>query len=355
MACFDRKQTTGIGIVKLKRCRPPPGCLPVQHPNPILGLQGGPVAPVRVETWSPWPCSKTCDAGDFKTEFDPSSKSSFSYSLTDPAEVQHRYRDEVNSAAAVDAYGYDSTSKTTTDDDGCSVFNQSLACRNSSSNHVRLRRALPLGEVIYSDWTPWTTCSCTATSMNTRYRFCIVGKRQCIRAKGLFPTEETGPCQCGDTRGSQRRMTNHLQSRTYQPERTDPYTHWSNWDTCPCGSNAFRSRSRMCRPGHEMACFDRKQTTGIGIVKLKRCRPPPGCLPVQHPNPILGLQGGPVAPVRVETWSPWPCSKTCDAGGNTMQWRGCIDESGGGGIRVGCLNEQMYSSECNTNPCPVGR
>ncbi|XP_030843223.1 SCO-spondin-like [Strongylocentrotus purpuratus] len=165
------------------------------------------------------PC-KLVPCSYFKTELDPSSIPAFSYALTDPAEILHQYRDEDNSAAAVDAYGYiaydnDSTSKTTTDDDGCSVFNQSLACRNSSSNHVRLRRAIriAMGEMIYSNWTPWARCSCT-TSMHTRYRFCIVGMRRCIRAKGLFPTEETEPCQCGDTRGSQRGKKNHLRSRS---------------------------------------------------------------------------------------------------------------------------------------------
>ncbi|XP_041480125.1 SCO-spondin-like isoform X2 [Lytechinus variegatus] len=212
----------------------------------------------------------------FEAEIDPSSLSSYSYSLTDPAKL---FPNKNDSTATVDQSGFvdydDDSAMEMAYDTGCSELDYSAACSNSTNERHRLRRAirLSLGEMIYSNWTPWSTCSCD-TETNKRYRFCIVSKRQCLRIKGLFPTVETSHCSCWE---STKTRTTKYRSRKFPYDKYDPYSPWSKWSGCPCEKDAFRSRSRMCRPGHEMACFERKQKTGIGIAQLKRCKPTPGC------------------------------------------------------------------------------
>nr|XP_054768568.1 coadhesin-like [Lytechinus pictus] len=353
----------------------------------------------------------------FEAEIDPSSLSSYSYSLTDPAKL---FPNKDDSTATVDQYGLvdydDGSAVQMAYDAGCSELDQSAACSNFTEERHRLRRAirLSLGEMIYSNWTPWSTCSCD-TETNKRYRFCIVNKRQCLRIKGLFPTVETSPCSCWES----TKRTTKYRSRKFPYDKYDPYSPWSKWSGCPCEKDAFRSRSRMCRPGHEVACFERKQKTGIGIAQLKRCKPTPGCNRIgpmsdlvdernllleypQQPYPAPARQvpprpsnamtvghSVPAIPPQpavnfespgteeyspgmeeeypeeseseerytesVASWSAWSewesCSKSCGTGQAT-RWRECLD--GNDQLTQGCGGgDYSESQNCNTQSCPV--
>ncbi|XP_072174801.1 uncharacterized protein [Diadema setosum] len=175
------------------------------------------------------------------------------------------------------------------------TFSRLFSNSSIGTAHSRKRRAirLALGELMYSQWTPWTSCSCT-TSTKTRLRFCIVNRHECRRARGRYQTAETVSCRPTGCYGSE-------QSTTVSPTTLETTTSVSD-----------SAESMIDIWPHQY---------GVDSERV----------------------------VAWSTWSEWSPCEILHGSGRKARWRECLDEDQQ--QAAGCLGDYLVVDACSIRHC----
>ena len=168
--------------------------------------------------------------------------------------------------------------------------------------------------------------SCTNCSYDASYVGCIGGKKQYISKNYSAAVNGGDACPNGVIANNQTYMTNE--------NCTNCVGSWSAWGPCSVGCGGGK-QSRKYTVTTEPANDGALCPNNNGDIEYQNC----------NTNPC---------PVNcVGSWSEWSkCSVGC-GGGNQSRTYTVTTEAANGGIPCPNKNGDVYTQECNKNPCPL--